>query len=137
MVGYLDNKSTLNLNAAKMLHDNSIYCSSVHCSYYSCVQKIISKLLTLYTEDELAEDKRNNFAQQSMHQYYLKRIVKDIKINIKNISRQDLTKFTNDLSKLKELRENSDYKNADIPSDCSTKAYLLAQEIQSFIKEIL
>ena len=43
MIG-LKNKSEINSDAAKLLHDKNYYAPSIHCSYYSCLQLMIYSL---------------------------------------------------------------------------------------------
>ena len=61
-MSFLKNKSEINFEAAKLLHQNYLFPAVVHCSYYSCIQ--LMKHIYLFkikkTEDNLRQEIRKS-----------------------------------------------------------------------------
>lgn len=133
---YLENKSDTNFKAANLLLDQNMYCSSVHCYYYSCIQRIISKLLILYKQEEMNQERQSLSA--SSHVYYTDKIERTIKneLGLSNeAERIDLANFINNIKYLKRIRVQADYKDVEIKSDQGKKAFSYAESIHKYIKK--
>lgn len=68
----LENKSELNIFAAKILIENNIYPPSVHCSYYSCIQLLKFKMNVFFgvTYEQLAID-ISSHSKLNTHEYII------------------------------------------------------------------
>ena len=134
----LEAKSKENLIAAKKLIDSHLHCSSIHCSYYSCFQKIASILIDFYTKEKLDEDIRSTPQRGGIHIQYITKFCSDLKNFISNpaydISQRTITDFYEKITILKALRVNADYHEDHIDTQKSNTAYTLAEEILKIIK---
>lgn len=137
----LDDKSKESLSAAKVLIDNSLHNSSIHCSYYSCFQKISSILIDFYTREILDSEIRAAGKQGGgKHVQYTTKFTSILIAFIKNsayqITQRTITDFTEKITMLKSLRVQADYYENDMNSQKSNKAYDLANDILNIIKLI-
>ena len=130
---FLDKKSEASKKAADFLLTNRHYNSSVHCYYYSCFQKIKSKLLILSEESELEQDQRRQ--KVSSHVFYLNKIDKEL-TGI-GANERDLFFFIKDLNTLKRLRNQADYDDIEVKPTEANSASDLSGEILKYIKDKL
>lgn len=135
MIG-LKNKSEINSDAAKLLHDKNYYAPSIHCSYYSCLQLMIYSLNSHFnfTEDEISS-KVNEYTRSykdGSHNFYISFLLKEIK---KNSSVRVSLDFNNKINTLKKFRTKADYKKDDIHHDTSNIALSLSGDIITLIKK--
>ncbi len=128
----LREKSEFNIDAAEVLITKNLYAPSVHCSYYSCLQRIKSIFPVYFgiTYDQIEIDVRTGKANE--HSYLIRYISEQIR---KNIGSNEYVDFKRNIGDLKEFRIHSDYKDIEVTSDQSTKAYKLATEINKFLNE--
>ncbi len=137
MIG-LKNKSEINIEAAKLLHDSDYYAPSVHCSYYSCLQLMKYSLNShfKFTEDEIGskinEYTRNN--KDGSHNFFISFLFKEIK---NNYSKRESIDFNNKINTLKKIRTKADYGKDDILHNISNSAITLSNEITAIIKKHL
>ncbi len=129
-MGILQNKAIRNKTAADLLHENSLYPSSVHCAYYACFQ--LSKHLIIYhfgkTDREIeivvrkkSEDLvKRKLGGYTVHNYILDCIENDLSNNEK--THEDARTLSNSMGELRRLRNKSDYKEVDISQDKSREA---------------
>src|SRR5258706_6936010 len=121
-------KSELSLDAAERLKNNpnSHHSSSIHCSYYSCYQRLLHVLYRILGYDakkyeqefSLFKLKQNGGSHEFMlHLFWSK-------ISLRNMD--DAKDFKNDFISLRKLRIDSDYKDLWLEKDSSDKAYILA-----------
>lgn len=138
----LDVKSKQNLSAAKLLIDRSLHSSSIHCSYYSCFQKISYMLFCIHSKEELERQARTKKINGGKHVHFISQFKQEILpfVADKNseISKKNVTDFYEKINQLKKLRIIADYEDS---SDCdvvtiSNRAYALALEILDIIKLI-
>lgn len=124
----LSNKSSFNLDAAKVLIKKNLYAPSVHCSYYAVFQKIkclyVSKKGISFNDlsQKIIKDRRNT------HTYIIEEFcnfTQDIR------KRRVLKKRINDL---KSLRNKSDYDDLEISIEISSSALKKSEEILNDIK---
>ena len=123
-------KSKFNIDAARVLIDENLHAPSVHCSYYSCLQKIKSILPAFFGITYEQIDKEVSSGNLNEHSYLIRYISEQIHHNLGFIEYRD---FKNKIGDLKEFRVESDYKNIEITSDQSEKAYRKATEINVFL----
>lgn len=128
----LKEKSLFNIAAAELLISNNLYCSSVHCSYYSCFQLMKFAIKDFFginydtLRDQVAQSPRNT------HRYIIDYIEGEIS---KNIGLKEARQFKHKIKDLKAFREESDYENIEITIDQGRKAYSIANELRSFLSQ--
>jgi len=91
-------KSRDNHTASGILIDNGLYSSSVHCSYYRCVQHMLHKSTTMLPPV------RDDWSQGS-HNDLINKVRDLIKIKDPDASLQ----FTNNIFRLRKMRVQADY----------------------------
>ena len=131
-------KSQQSLESAEYLHDDEKYCSSIHCSYYSCIQLMRH---ILFNEIEPPYDERtfDDLPQvmnaKGSHNFLIMEL-KNL-IQNKNTSRTtDIRKFSQDLHDLKKLRKDADYHQIRILPENSRHAKLLASNNIALLKRL-
>lgn len=128
----LREKSKFNLDAAEVLIKENLYAPSVHCSYYGCLQRIKS-IFPIYfglTYNQIDINIRTGSTNE--HAYLIRYISEQIR---KNIGLKEYAEFKRNIGDLKEFRIHSDYKDIEVTSAQSNKAYRLATEINEFLVE--
>jgi len=130
---FLDKKSEASKKAADFLLTNRHYNSSVHCYYYSCFQKIKSKLLILSEESELKQEQID--CKVSSHVFYIYKIEKEL--TSIGVNESDLFFFIKNLKKLKLLRHQADYDDIEVKPTEANSASDLSGEILKYIKDKL
>jgi len=135
----LTNKSDINIAAAYELQKQSYYCSSVHCSYYSCMQLIMHILFFKmgYNQKQLADDfysykKANPQSRGGLHEYYINLVA----THLKN-SRLDAILFNKEMYKLKKTRTDSDYSDLAIGPDESRFSIQKAEDLNKIMKKAI
>lgn len=109
-------KSIQNFSAASLLIENELYASSVHCSYYSCLQKLKNVISRAYNieYDELENERRrlnrkNISRNLATHEFLIDRKLMDL---IRR-ERKD-HRLINEINDIKLYRTTSDYDNVAI-----------------------
>jgi len=128
----LREKSKFNLDAAEVLITKNLYAPSVHCSYYSCLQRIKSILPDFFGVSYQQIDINVSSGKLNEHSYLIQYISKQI---YTNIGYNEYVDFKRNIGDLKEFRIHSDYKDIEVTWDQSSKAYRLATEINEFLAE--
>ncbi len=124
-------KSINSLNASILLKQEEHYASSVHCSYYSCVQLIRHILFNKLELDEKSFDNGKNTNQNGSHNHLLSVLSEYLhKSNI------DVISLKSDFRIIKELRKNADYKQIIVFQNDCNNAYNLALRINNSLKTI-
>jgi hypothetical protein len=133
-VSYLREKSGFNISAAEELINNSIYASSVHCSYYGCFQflKYTIKNYKNFSYDYI-ENECFNYAGGT-HGYIIDTCLNEYRKKVNLNSYKDLKRNIKDL---KEFRISSDYYNLEISIDQGEKSLSLSKSIIAEIKKTL
>src|ERR1035437_993426 len=126
-------KSRFNLDAAEVLIRERLYAPSVHCSYYSCFQRIKS-IFPIYFDLTFSQiDVIVRTGKANEHAYLIRYISEQI---LKNIGLMEYAEFKRKIGDLKEFRVSSDYKEIEITSDLSNKALKIAKAINGFLAEV-
>ena len=109
-------KSTQNFSAASLLIQNELYASSVHCSYYSCLQKlknVISRANNIEYDELESErrelNKKNPSRNLATHEFLIDKKLMDL---IRR-ERKD-HKLISEINDIKLYRTKSDYENVAI-----------------------
>ena len=133
IMSYLQNKSEIFSNAAKLLHDKCWYSAVAHGAYYSCYQ--LSKHIWLHkmgkTQQEL--DNLCSFSFYGSHEVLINEIGKHIRNSGKRYCINQSRDFKAKILQLKTLRIRADY--ADITFDSSNSR--TAIELSDYIIPIL
>jgi hypothetical protein len=134
-------KSDLNLDAAERLKNNpnNHYSSSIHCSYYSCYQRLLDILYRIlgYSEASFKQEFNDFKARQPIgqpigpHDY----MIQFFWDHLSTKSHEDAKDFRNNILLLKKLRTDSDYKDLWIEKDVSDRALVLATTIHKNLKK--
>lgn len=129
-MGILENKSNENHAAGLILINQNHFSSSVHCSYYSCIQ--LMKHILLFngekTEEELYVMQKST--NQNLHEFLINHFIRQLRQNnVYNIYRNSIGK----LAELKVLRNDSDYKEIRIDE---TKAILASDLSLKILKDL-
>jgi hypothetical protein len=130
----LSNKAEINIDAAKKLLDSTHFCSSVHCSYYSCVQlmkHIIIHKIGMSEENISLEEKRSPML--GSHGLYINLTLTYLKSNVK---RDDWKLFNDEIVKLKRARRDADYIDVTIDYDSSRFSYARAVDINKVLRKV-
>jgi hypothetical protein len=125
-------KSRFNLDAAGLLIKEGLYAPSVHCSYYSCFQRVKSIFPDYFGISYSQIDLNVASSKTSEHNYLIHYISEQI---LQKIGCIEYRKFSNAIKDLKEFRTKSDYKDIEVSTDLSTKALSIAVEINHFLDQ--
>lgn len=125
------NKSQQNTTAADLLINNSLFSSSIHCSYYSCVQTLLHVLAHKMNIDfgKFLQDAKDN--NQGTH----KRASFLVGEEIRKKSNNDYKWFQRRFKELKALRERADYHEEVMISDDGHDAKRRNEEICRFLAQ--
>ncbi len=123
-------KSLSNIEAAELLHQEEMYASSVHCSYYSSIQLMRHLLFNKFGFDEMEFDGRPEIQDKGSHNYLI------------NFIRNKLDPYasraySSGISDLKKCRKEADYMQIKILEINSQKALDLAKNINSKLQVLL
>ena len=133
-------KSSENFSAASLLIENELYASSVHCSYYSCFQKLKNVISQGYSCDyeELEVEHRDLNTTLSAkkrlgsHEFFIDRKLLDL---IKR-ERKD-HKLISQINDIKLYRTDSDYKNKQIIRADAEAVLSKAEEVLEKLNTLL
>lgn len=126
----LENKSIENHAAGLILISQNLFSSSVHCSYYSCIQ--LMKYLLLLNEGKTEEELylMQQTAKQNLHEFLINYFIQQLRENnVYTVYRNSIGKLT----QLKALRNDSDYKEIIIDE---TKARLASDLSFKILKDL-
>ena len=136
MNSQLQNKSDMNLDSAKFLHDKAYYPPVAHCSYYACYQQI--KHIWLHTLNKSEKDLdalcQQNFRKGS-HEVLINQIVRFIKNSSNPNNTADSRIINNELLQLKKIRVKADYEDKIFDSTDSSKSLTLTSKIIPVLKK--
>lgn len=127
-------KSNNNIKGAELLIRNSLYSSSVHCSYYSNVQLMLHVLFTDFnkSENEIeSESKQGSIDEKGYHNWLKNTITRELLTRDFMIVRD----FNNLFGQLKALRVKGDYKNIIISKNKAVDAVGLSKNINEILEE--
>ncbi|HEX5152691.1 MAG TPA: hypothetical protein VFW07_14670 [Parafilimonas sp.] len=127
-------KSDENIRGAEILNtiENRCFASSIHCSYYSCLQYMayvikVKKLIsgTLKEEQNLRKKGSHEIIRNIFEIYYAK-----------NIDHKNFLEYKEWIGQLEQNRIESDYWEQKIEQPLANKSLDLAKRILSQIKKI-
>lgn len=136
-MGVLKDKSELSFKTAGFLIQEKYYNPSIHCSYYSCIQLMLDffhEKLKI-SEKALESEARNfmNTNHKGHHMFYFKKMRDSLVA--KGATPLEINSWHNDLSQLKEKREQSDYSRITcVPTEASL-AKGKAKSVRDLINE--
>jgi uncharacterized protein (UPF0332 family) len=126
----LINKSEINYDSAKSLHDNGSYPSVPHCAYYSCFQ-FMSHIWLKKLQKSEAELKSLKKTNEGSHEV----LINQIKIYLDSKSPENGRTFNNNILALRKLRTDSDYRDIEITRTPSENSITLSKDILKILKE--
>jgi hypothetical protein len=111
-------KSQQNETAAQLLRDNGLYASSIHCSYYRCIQLMVHLLVNknYITKEELDESTDGG---KSSHNFLISKIALTLYKKNQNTKAND---FKRTITSLRLNRTDADYKNLEITGEISEES---------------
>lgn len=122
-------KAEENLSAAKLLIDNNMFSSSVHCSYYAGFQ--FSKHILANCCDIDYDKQENESKGRDSHYYVTTCVENDLLKRTWKIALADYNKY---YSKLKRLRKKADYLQDLISPEEAINAYVCADKMITLLK---
>lgn len=136
-MSFFKNKSEFNLEGASLLIENNCYAPSVHCSYYSVLQLLKYKFVTLKDISYAVLSQKTIADNRNSHKY----LIDEFCVHLRSEPKKYLNLFEvralkRDIEDLKQFRVESDYENIEINVEKSTKALNLSVSIIKRIKNI-
>lgn len=125
----LKNKSDINLEAAELLHKNSLYPSVIHCAYYSCFQYMKFIWIEEMGKSELDLSNLIRNSTEGSHEV----LINQIGVFLKNKG-CDFRDFNNKIGQLKKLRRRADYEDFQIDSMNSGHSLTLSKILLKVLK---
>ncbi|WP_343112962.1 hypothetical protein [Mucilaginibacter sp.] len=133
----LTTKSQINIASAQDLHNKNYYCSSIHCSYYSCIQNIMHIILfnVGIDNEKLKSDfrdfkKKNPENPGGLHEYYI-----NVTVTYLKSKKLDVISFNKEIFKLKKTRTEADYLNIEMGYDDSRYSIQKADTINKILQK--
>jgi len=131
----LRNKAEFNFDAAEILIKESYYAPSIHCSYYSCFQRIKYIICDYegYTYESIWEKVKE--LKYGEHVFCINKI-NELLEKSNQLKIRELNEFDSLIKELKQSRVDSDYMNIQIDSEMASKAYKMATSIHETLKKV-
>lgn len=134
---YIKNKSVFNIDAAKMLIDETLYSPSVHCSYYGCFQLMKYKLNStcgcsyddITSKVTASKQTKHPISEHVCVRQEMERHLRE------KINARELRTVIGNIKDLYNFRITSDYINEEIDYSKATKALGHAEDIISTINK--
>lgn len=128
-------KSEQNRIACIELIERNLYAPSVHCGYYSCLQKIIHILQHFFTEEYEYEMQLYSSGQKgNLHKIYFQLFHSMLQATLSRNAREDLRELKRKFKDLKSYRIDSDYGEVEITESDIEKVKHLTDRIHLLIK---
>lgn len=138
-MSYLSQRSENNQEVVKQLISGPLHVSSIHCSYYSCVQ--LMKHILLHKKNMKERDisrgiwlhKDSNNGKGGLHEYIISYFADDLDdLDFHNTAGQTFYDWINDL---KTFRVSSDYQDVAISQSDSQKAWKLSKQVLDHLSD--
>lgn len=129
----LKHKSGFNMDAARLLIDKEYFASSIHCSYYSCIQLAKHVLLNKLGITERAL-KQKYVRPIGSHNLIREAIINELRVKMND--KFTMTQFNSKFGLIKQLREESDYHEVIIDSKKAEDSIKHSTFINSILKTI-
>ena len=142
-MSHLLNKSNSNKETALYLYKQSprpCYPTIVHCSYYSCIQKIMYILKDFFNNAYKKMNTTIKGGKGNTHKEYfyaIGEIIKDISRAGHQEKKNDVKQIRFYLKQLFLLRLDADYEDVEILEKQAKKAYQYAEDFHKIIKKHL
>jgi hypothetical protein len=120
-------KSSFNSASADLLIEKTYYASSVHCSYYSCLQLAKHILLNTY---QIKESTFNSYPEGS-HEFIKNEISKRISTELND--RKESANFNSLFSLLKKIRKEADYSEIQIDISKANYSVKLSKDLNRIL----
>jgi len=129
-------KSTENINSANLLITNGFAASSIHCSYYSCVQMMLHVLRSDLNKTEEELEILSEKGSRDYHGFHnwLQNVFCEELIRRDKDARIAFD-FNTSIGNLKGIRIRSDYRVSGISNKEANKALILAKKINKLIED--
>ncbi len=124
-------KSEENFNAGNLLKKESMFASSIHCFYYSCIQLMIYVLLEQLDMSERDIEQGPRQARTGFHNWIINLLSRDYFLR----NRMNARKFRRQIYNIKEIRINADYKLNSISKDTCNKVKIKSLNIINMLIE--
>lgn len=148
----LKQKSERSFDAGKLLEEQQLYCSSLHCYYYSCFQLMHYQLLESLGEDKILKEHYSKIKEEEgkdsgSHVIYLKIFQKLYKRQInkeekfcsssqtKN-KKRSLRTFSDNIIRLKKDRVIADYEEELVSEEKAQEAHKKVKDCHLFIPSL-
>jgi hypothetical protein len=147
-MGILKDKSLESIGAAGVLIQAKCFASSIHCSYYSCLQYILDVFhedlnisekdlqeeYTLYVKEE----KENDGDDSGRHNFYINKIGRELfkRMDKDKNTYQHMNDFTSMIHKIRRKRTDADYFRRTIGEKDSSKIKEKASNILTYLNGI-
>lgn len=128
----LKGKSEESTKASNKLIEAMLLNSSIHCSYYACVQLMLHLLRSHFGKTELQvnnEGKSGSINENGFHNWLINMIVKEFA----RLDATDAAKFNTIINNLKFARATADYKNVMVSETQAIKANETSAKAKSLL----
>lgn len=125
-------KSNKNIESARLLMEEELWNSSVHCSYYACLQIIKQIVYNLKTK-RIADQQ---LSRGDTHRYLIQCMVSDLAGKAYRDGGMLQIDFQSKISELKGRRESADYSETIINEVDSDAAQNLAVDLIDYLNQI-
>lgn len=124
----LKNKSNQNISSAQYLISRNCFASSIHCSYYGCVQLMLHILRSEFnkTEEDITKESQEGSRDERGFHNWLINFIRGQFYLRNNVDCRDFLSF---IVQLKAKRVKSDYHNKEIKPNEATISKEYAQKI--------
>jgi uncharacterized protein (UPF0332 family) len=116
-------KSDENINSAELLVNYGYFTSSIHCSYYSLLQRMM-----YFIEPDFGD---NATEGKDSHNRILDLCVKSLQY--KNTDKRTIDEFKNNVTQFKRQRRQADYKHNQFNETKSRKAITVSKSLQKIL----
>lgn len=127
-------KASENFKSSDLLIRTGLLASSVHCSYYSCIQNMLHILRSDFNKSEEQIDRESKAGSQDesgFHNWIINFYTREFfKRNF-----EEGREFSSFMGQLKGFRIKSDYKNSKINQTIAKDSLALANQINNILTE--
>ena len=130
----LKSKSSQNITSALILINNNQFSSSIHCSYYACVQLMLHILRADFnkSEQDITDESQTGSQDEGGFHNWLINFIRGQFFLRNNVDCRDFHSF---ITQLKGKRIKSDYKNKEIKPNEAREAYDYTQRIIKLLEK--
>lgn len=130
-------KSENNFQSAGNLLNNSLFSSSIHCSYYSCFQTAVAVYVDISKKDYTVIQEEIRNTNKHVHSYYIDKLKGIYLSNSTDVNKYRTGSSMHKLYKsLQSLRIDADYNDIEICENTAKLAFEYCKKINDFLKSI-